>query len=343
MAPETALPMDAIRLELGYGLLTLLGDGKGPRLPDQIRALRRQLAGELGFVMPSVRIQDNINLPADIYVVRLKELEIGRGRIRAGALMVMDPTGAPIDLPGEDATEPAFGLKATWVAPTLRDEALVRGLTVVEPATVVTTHLTEIVKDNLAELLTLAETQKLLKELEESYQKLLGELVPQRITAGGIQRVLQRLLAERISIRDLPVILEAIAEALAFTQSPLFVTEHVRARLSRQICAAATGPGGYVPILLLGPAWEETLGQALVGSGEERQLALAPSALQELVQRVQAAFEEQAVKGELPVLLVSPQLRPFVRSLVERFRPATVVLSQGEVHARAKIRTLGTI
>jgi flagellar biosynthesis protein FlhA len=155
----SALAMDAVRLELGYGLLGLIGDGRGARLPDQIKALRRQLAAELGFVMPSARIQDNIQLPANSYVVRLKEMEVARGDIRAAMLLVMDPQGRPIALPGEPTTEPTFGLDAMWVVPGLRDQAALKGYTVVDPATVVTTHLTEVVRENLADLLSYAETQ----------------------------------------------------------------------------------------------------------------------------------------------------------------------------------------
>ena len=339
----TALAMDPVRLELGYGLLSLIGDDRGQRLPHQIKALRRQLAAELGFVMPSVRIQDNIQLPANTYVVRLKEIEAGRGEIRSGMLLVMDPQGKPIALPGEATTEPTFGLAATWIVPGLRDEAMLMGLTVVDPATVVTTHLTELVRDNLADLLTYAETQKLLGELPSEYQKLLGELVPARITTAGIQRVLQGLLAERISIRDLPRILEAIAEALALTQSTLLITEHVRARLARQITTACTGESGIVPILTLSPAWEQAFAAALVGQGDERQLAMAPTELQRFVREVQDAFETHAMRGELPALVTLPSIRPFVRSVIERFRPATVVLSQNELHPKARLRTLGQV
>jgi flagellar biosynthesis protein FlhA len=339
----TALAMDPVRLELGYGLLGLIGDGRGARLPDQIKALRRQLAMELGFVMPSVRIQDNIQLPANTYVVRLKEMEVARGEVRAGMLLVMDPQGRPIALPGEATTEPTFGLDAMWVVPGLRDEAVLKGCTVVDPATVVTTHLTEVVRENLADLLTYAETQKLLGELAPEYQKLLGELVPGRITTAGIQRVLQGLLAERVSIRDLPLILEAIGEALGVTQSTVLVTEHVRARLARQISTACTAESGVIPILTLSPEWEQAFAGALAGQGEERQLAMAPTDLQRFVQSLREAIEAQALRGELPVLVTTPSIRPFVRSVVERFRPATVVLSQNEIHPRARIRTLGQI
>lgn len=338
-----ALAIDPIRLELGYGLLPLIDEAQGGRLTDQIRALRRQLAQELGFVLPSVRIQDNIQLPSNTYVVRIKELEGGRGELRPAALLVMDPLGRPIELPGEETTEPTFGLQAMWIAPALREEAIARGCTVVDPATVLTTHLTEVIKEYLAELLTFAETQKLLKELGDDYQKLLADLVPARITTGGIQRVLQGLLAERVSIRDLKLILEAIAEAVGHTQNIALVIEHVRSRLARQISTACTGPAGYIPVLSLSPEWEQAFAEALVGQGEERQLALAPSRLQDFIRAVRDAFEAQALKGELPVLVTSPQIRPYVRSIVERFRPATVVLSHNEIHPKARLKALGQV
>ena len=192
-------------------------------------------------------------------------------------------------------------------------------------------------------MLSFAETQKLLKELPEDYQKLLAALVPARIATAGIQRVLQGLLAERVSVRDLPAILEAIGEAVTHTQNIVFLVEHVRARLARQISNAATSPAGYVPILTLSPQWEQAFAEALIGQGEERQLAMAPSRLQEFVRAVRDGFEAQAMKGELPVLVTSPLIRPYVRSIAERFRPSTVVLSQNEIHPKARLRTLGQV
>jgi flagellar biosynthesis protein FlhA len=339
----SALQIDPIRLELGYGLLALINEQGAGRLTDQIKALRRQLAGELGFVMPSVRIQDNIQLPANTYVLKVKEMEAGRGDVRPSMLLVMHPQGAAIALPGEETIEPTFGLQAMWISQNLREEATFKGLTVVDPATVVTTHLTEIVKDNLAEMLSFAETQKLLAELDPQYQKLLADLVPQRIATAGIQRVLQGLLAERVSIRDLPLVLEAVGEAVQFTQNAVFIIEHVRTRLARQITNAATGPGGYVPLLTLSPDWEQAFAENLVGQGEERQLAMAPSKLQEFIRALRDAFEQQASRGELPILITSPAIRPYVRSIVERFRPSTVVLSQNEIHPKAKLKTLGQV
>jgi flagellar biosynthesis protein FlhA len=340
---SAALAMDPLRLELGYGLLPLIGEAGGARLTDQIKALRRQLAGELGFVMPPVRIQDNIQLPANTYVVKLKEIETGRGELRPNLLLVMDPKGGKIGLPGEETTEPTFGLPALWLAESLREEASFRGYTVVDPATVLTTHLTEIIKDHLAELLTYAETQKLLDELSKEYQKLIDDLVPGRISVGGMQRVLQTLLAERISIRDLALIVEAIGEAAASSQNVIVITEHVRARLARQISNANTAETGYIPLLTLSQDWEQAFAEALTGQGDDRQLAMAPSKLQAFIARLREAFEQHAMRGELPVLITSPLVRPYVRSIIERFRPATVVLSQNEIHAKARIRTLGQV
>ena len=341
----SALAMDTLRLELGYGLLPLIKPADQPALPDQIKALRRQLAQELGFLMPPVRIQDNLQLPPGTYVIRLKELEIGRGDVKPAMLMVMDPRGRPITLSGEATKEPTFGLDAAWINRALKDTAAGQGLTIVEPSTVVTTHLTEIVKENLPDLLSFAMTQQLLAELAEPYQRLLGDLVPARLTTGGIQRVLQGLLAERVSIRDLPLILEALSDIAGSTQSTTLMIEYVRSRLARQISRDATAEGGYIPILTLSPPWEQAFADALVdpGAGGERQLALAPTELHRFMGEVRDQFETQAQKGELPILVTTPTLRPYVRALIERFRPQTVVLSQNEIHAKARIRTLGQI
>jgi flagellar biosynthesis protein FlhA len=339
----TALQIDYVRLELGYGLLPLINNEGGQRLTDQIKALRRQLAGEMGFVLPSVRIQDNMQLPANTYVIRTKEIESGRGDLRPNMLLVMDPRGEPIQLPGEETVEPTFGLPAMWVEEGLREEASFKGYTVVDPATVITTHVTEIVKDNMAELLSYAETQKLLDELDSDQQKLIADMIPNQISVTGAQRILQNLLSEGISIRDLPTILEGISEACTFTGSIGAITEHVRTRLSRQISNTASAGGEYIPLIALSPEWEQGFAEAIIGDGDDQQLSLAPSRLQEFIGRVRETFERQAMLGENPVLLTSPQVRPFVRSIVERFRPMTMVMSQNEVHPKAKIKTLGQV
>ena len=339
----TALAMDLLRVELGYGLLPLINDVQGHRITDQIKALRRQLAQEMGFVMPAVRILDNMQLGANEYRILVKEVESGKGELFPGSFLVMDPKGLPIDLPGTHTTEPAFGLPATWISGSLREEASFRGFTVVDPGTVLTTHLTEVLKSHMAELLSYAETKKLLDDLPPENKKLVEELMPSQISVTGVQRVLQTLLSERVSIRDLPAILEGVAEAVGHTKNALYITEHVRTRLARQLCHANLSPNGYLPLLALSPAWEQAFSESIVGQGEERQLAMAPSQLQQFIQTVRERFEEATAKNEVPILLTSPQIRPFLRSIIERFRPQTVVMSQNEIHASVRLRTLGQI
>jgi flagellar biosynthesis protein FlhA len=340
---SAALALDLLRVELGYGLLPLINDVQGHRITDQIKALRRQLAQEMGFVMPAVRILDNMQLGANEYRIRVKEVDSGKGELFPGSFLIMDPKGLPIDLPGTHTTEPAFGLPATWVSSALREEASFRGFTVVDPGTVLTTHLTEVLKSHMSELLSYAETKKLLDDLPPEHKKLVEELIPSQISVTGVQRVLQTLLGERVSIRDLPAILEGIAEAVGHTKNALYITEHVRARLARQLCHANLSPGGYLPLVALSPNWEQAFAQSIVGQGEERQLAMAPSQLQQFIQLVREAFDEASQKNEVPVLLTSPQVRPFVRSIIERFRPQTVVMSQNEIHASVRLRTLGQV
>ncbi|HEX4273691.1 MAG TPA: flagellar biosynthesis protein FlhA [Rhizomicrobium sp.] len=340
---STALALDLLRIELGYGLLPLINDVQGHRITDQIKALRRQLAQEMGFVMPAVRILDNMQLGANEYRIRIKEFDSGKGELFPGSFLIMDPKGLPIDLPGTHTTEPAFGLPATWVTGSLKEEASFRGFTVVDPGTVLTTHLTEVLKSHMAELLSYAETKKLLDDLPPENKKLVEELIPSQISVTGTQRVLQTLLSERVSIRDLPAILEGIAEAVGHTKNALYITEHVRARLARQLCHANLSPAGYLPLVALSPNWEQAFAESIIGQGEERQLAMAPSRLQQFIQAVREAFDEASAKNEVPILLTSPQARPFVRSIIERFRPQTVVMSQNEIHASVRLRTLGQV
>jgi flagellar biosynthesis protein FlhA len=337
------LHIDSLRLELGYGLLPLINYQKGHRLTEQIKALRKQIAREYGFVMPPVRIQDNMQLPANSYVLKVKEVETARGDIRPNMLLIMDPTGGKINLPGEETTEPTFGLPAMWVTDNYREEALFRNFTVVDPPTVVTTHLTEIIKENMAELLSYAETQKLLDDLGKEEQKLISEVIPSQISVSGVQRVLQNLLAEQISIRDLATIMEAVAEASRVTQNVQLITEHVRMRLARQISHTHTNGEGYIPILAMSPAWEQAFIESLSGEGDEKVLSMAPSRIQEFITLVRAKFDHLALQGELPVLLTSPTIRPYVRSIIERFRAQTNVISQNEIYPRARIKTVGQL
>jgi flagellar biosynthesis protein FlhA len=339
----TSLAIDDVKIELGYGLLALINDLDGRKLPDQIRALRRSLAAEYGFVMPAVRILDNMRLPTNGYAIRIKEMDAGHGEVRLGALMAMDPRGQQVELPGEHGKEPAFGLPATWIDESLREEATFRGYTIVDPATVLTTHLTEILKDNMADLVSYSEMQKLIKELPPEQKKLADDVIPSAVSATTVHRVLEALLRERVSIRDLPTILEALGEAAPHTSSVTLLVEHVRGRLGRQICWQHRAEDGALPIVTLTTEWEHAFVDALGGPGEEKQLSLAPSKLQEFIGAVRDAFERAALSGEAAVLLTSPMIRPYVRSIIERFRGQTAVMSQNEIHPRVRLRTVGQV
>ncbi|MFN3838244.1 MAG: flagellar biosynthesis protein FlhA [Brevundimonas sp.] len=337
------LTIDEVKIELGYSLLSLINDLEGRRLTDQIRALRRSLAQEYGFVIPQVRILDNMRLPTQGYAIRIKEMESGAGEVRLGHLMAMDPSGRQVELPGEHMREPAFGLPATWIEEGMREEATFRGYTLVDPSTVLTTHLTEILKENMADLLSYAEVQKLLKDLGSEEKKLVEELVPSVVTVTTLQRVLQALLREKVSIRDLPAILEGLAEAAPHSSSVTTLVEHVRARLGRQLCWQNKDGEGALPIVTLSPEWEAAFAESLIGNGEDKQLAMAPSRLQDFIRAVRDTFERIAMTGENPVLLTGPMTRPYVRSIIERFRGQTVVMSQNEIHPKARLRTLGQV
>lgn len=340
---EDSLAIDELKIELGYGLLPLINDVDGRKLTDQIKALRRSLAEEMGFVTPAVRIVDNMTLGNNEYAIRIKELEAGRGELQLHKLLVMDPSGMPIDMPGDHVKEPTFGLPATWIEEGMREEATFRGYTIVEPAAVLVTHLTELLRDNMADLLSYAEVEKLIDKLSREHKKLVDDIAPAQISRAGIQRVLQSLIRERISIRDLPTILEGIAEASATTQHLDAIVEHVRTRLARQICHANKAFDGNLSVLALGPQWEQAFMESLIGEGERKQLALAPSKLHEFVAAIRNSFETASAQGQVPVLLTSPLIRPYVRSLVERFRPQTVVMSQNEIHPSARLKTLGHV
>ena len=341
---SATLRIDDLKIELGYALLPLVNGPDGQdRLTEQIKALRRSLAIEMGFVMPSVRILDNVQLEANTYIIKIKEVDAGSGRIWPNQYMVMDPAGGQVGVPGIHTTEPTFGLPATWVDASLKEEASLKGYTVVDSATVVSTHLTELLKTNMSDLLSYGEVQKLLKDLPKEQGELIKDIVPGQISISGIQRVLQLLLAERISVRDLSTILEGIAEALAFSRNPATLVEHVRSRLARQICAQNTSVNGYLPLVALSAKWEQAFAESIIGQGEERSLAMQPSKLSEFMAAVRDRFEQAAREGEAPVLVTSAAIRPFVRSLVERFRAQTPVLSQAEIHPRARLKTVGSI
>ncbi len=338
----TALAIDDVKIELGYGLLSLINDLEGrpphrpdPRpAPDPGRRLRlRHAAGahprQHAPGQPGVRI-------------RIKEMDSGSGEVRLGSLLAMDPRGAEVGIPGEHVREPAFGLPATWIDEGLREEATFRGYTIVDPATVLTTHLTEILKDNMADLLSYSELQKLLKDLPAEQKKLVEDLIPAVVSNTTLQRVLQALLRERVSIRDLPTILEGHRRGR-------FLQPHRgpdrRACEKPPVAPAVLGPTRATtapwPSSPCRPNGRPASPTPWSARATNRQLALAPSRLQEFIKGVRETFERASAVGDNPVLLTGPTIRPYVRSIT--LPPQTVVMSQNEVHPKARLKTVGVV
>ncbi len=338
------LQLDHIRLELGYGLLSLINNDTDQQLPAQIKALRKSLARDYGFVMPAVRIHDNLQLAANSYSILIKEIEVAKADLRPNMILAMDPTGESISLSGEEAKDPIFGLDAKWISTQNRDEAIFRGLTVVDNTTIITTHLTELIKDNMGDLLSYSETQKLLNTLSESHEDFVKEIIPGKFDIGLLTTVLRSLLNERVSIRDLSAIMEGMADASGATRSVMLMVEHVRQRLGRQVCHQSQHTDGKLYLITLTPRWEQNFNEALRGDGEEKQLAIPPSQLHEFMGVIREKFNQVAQdNGVTAVLCVSPLLRPYVRSIIERFRPQTIVMSQAEIHPKVNIQTVAQI
>lgn len=338
-----ALRVDEIKIELGYAIISLAEDDTQEKLTAQIRALRRNLAADIGFLMPSVRLVDQVQLDANVYVIKIKDIEAGRGAVYPGQFMCLDPTGAAVNLPGQPTIEPSFGLPALWIDASLREEAQLQGLTIVDASTVIATHLTEIIKANVGELFGYAELQKLIRELPKDHADLVKDVVPTQIPMSTIQRVLQSLLEERVSIRDLGTIMEAIAEATSFTKSARDIAEIVRTRLARQLCAQYLGPDNLLPIITLSPSWENAFAEAIIGQGDDRHLAMAPSKVSDFMVALRDRFEAASREGLSPVLVTSAYVRPYVRSVVERLRRDTPVLAQPEISPRIRLKPFGSL
>ena len=338
-----SLYIDMIKVELGYELISLLSGPEDMRLPNQVKKLRNQIAKDMGFILPSVRIQDNMGLGNDEYVIKIKDIEVGKNIVRVCKLLIMNPKGTAITIDGEDVKDPAFGINARWIDQSYREEALFKEYTVVEASTVIVTHLTELVKENITDLLTYGEVQKLIDNLSPEHKRLIDTIIPSEITLVTLQRVLQSLLSENISIRDLSAIVEAISEICNTTKNINKLVEHVRIRLAKQICQANTSIKGYIPIITMTPIWEQTFIENIVGDNDNKQLIMPPSKLHDFVMSITSEFDKQNAAGEYPVLLVSPILRYYVRSIIERFKPTLIVMSQSEIHPKARIKTVGQI
>jgi flagellar biosynthesis protein FlhA len=334
--------VDEIRIELGMGLVPLTTAPDGG-LTEKIRKLRRAIALDFGFVLPAVRIKDNVDLAAGEYALQVLGVEISRETMMIGRLLAFSPAGQPLTIEGTEAIEPSFRIPARWIEMRQRAEASRMGLTVVDIETVLTTHLSETAKAHMGQLMSYGATQKLLDGLGTENQKLVQDLVPAVVPMTTVQKVLANLLAERISIRHLTLILEAMHEAVGFTRNVRLITEHVRGRLALQICRSLQGPDGLVAVMPLSPQWEREMSQAIVVDGDQRSFALAPSRTQEFVQAVRTRLADGSAQGTWPAILTSVEARPFVRGLLERINSTVAVISHAEVHPRCKLRMLEPI
>ena len=340
---QDILALDTLELEVGYGLLPLIDLAKGAELPGRITALRRQVAGDLGIVLPSIHLRDNLRLDANAYRVLLRGLEIGKGVVHPDRLMALDPGGNAPHLDGIRGVDPAFGLPAVWVVATDRARAEAQGLTLVDPPSVITTHLSELLRKCAHDLVGRQEAQELLAVVSREAPKLVEDVVPGIVTLGEVVRVVRGLLREGLSVRDLRTILEAIADAAPRSKDTAFLIESARRRLTRQITSRAAGADGIVRALTLDRATEDALRATLgVADGEA---ALAPDV--DTARRLVASLEAQATRlttaGSPVVLLAPPDLRRPLFDFASRFVPEALVVSARELVPGTTVEPAGTI
>ena len=338
------LPIDPLELGIGFGLVPLVDRGSGGTLVRRISLIRRQIAGELGMVIPPVRIHDEIDLDSHEYVCKVRGTEVARGRVMAGHKLAMDPGDAVGNLSGIPTTEPAFGLPAVWIADSQHSEAEALGYTVVDAESVIVTHLTETIRSHASQLLTRQDVRALLDQLKESNEAVVTEVVPDILSVGEIQRVLQTLLSEGVSIRDLGAIVEAVGDKARITRDTGLLAEYARQALGRAITAPHLGADQTLRAITLDPAIEQEVATSITATTDGEYLALEPSRAQALLGAVRAQSDHAAARGGLrPVLLCSARVRRHIRRLVESAVPHLAVCSYNEIASGVSVETIGVI
>jgi flagellar biosynthesis protein FlhA len=338
-----ALPIDPLELAIGFGLVPLVDQKAGGSLLSRVSAIRRQIASELGMVIPPVRIHDEVGLDSHEYVVKVRGAEVARGRTMAGHQLAMDPGDAVGQLPGVTTTEPAFGLPATWIPDVARAEAEALGYTVVDAESVIVTHLTEAIRSEASELLTRQETRQLLDQLKESNAAVVDEVVPDVLSLGEIQRVLQSLLREGVSIRDLGVIVEAIGDKARLTRDPALLAEYARQALGRSITAPFVGADRKLRAIALDPLVEQEVAESITATSDGEYLAMEPTRAQALVTALRDRVDGAAGHGGRPVLLCSARVRRHLRRLCEQTLPNLAVCSYNEIVPGIRVETVGVV
>ena len=342
--PEDLLiPLDVLGLEVGYGLIPLVDASQGGELLHRIKALRKQMALEMGFIVPAIHIRDNLQLNANSYSVILKGVEIADGELMPGHHMAINTGDQSFKLKGIETKEPAFGLPAVWIPEKERESVQAKGYVVVDPSTVVTTHLTEIIKLHADELMGRHEVQMLIDNLSRMYPKVVEDLVPKIVPYGILQKVLQRLLRERVSIRDLYTITETLADYVSMTKNVDILTGYVRQALARSITKQYLDSNGSLTVMMISPDIEDTIGKAVQHTEQESYVNPDPIMIRKLVNKVQKLINSFTAKGLQPIILCSPAVRIHLRNIMEKFFPSVVVLSHNEVTRETSIKSLGMV
>ncbi|HEV2575611.1 MAG TPA: flagellar biosynthesis protein FlhA [Acidobacteriaceae bacterium] len=342
-AMDRVLKLDDLTLEVGSGLVHLVDEKQGGQLLNRIKGVRKKLAQQMGFLVPPIHITDNLALRESEYVVLLRGIEIARWELRRGLLLAVSSEAGPVDLPGTETQEPAFNVAAKWIAPELQAQAIARGCAVVEPTTVLSAHLAEVIRANAHDLLSRNETKRLIDRLNESHPKLVEELIPKLLTLGELQRVLQALLREQVSIRDLGSILEALIEAAAVNKHPVALVEAARQALSRALVRPLLSADGELKVVTLDTAIEEECARAgNLQPGQITSSSLQISLARKVLDNLRGSFGAD-IGNAPPVLLCSSPGRFYLRRLLEPFLPKVVVVSPSEIPAVTPIRTLGVI
>jgi flagellar biosynthesis protein FlhA len=341
-AMEGVLKLDELTLEIGTGLVRLVDEKQGGQLLNRIRGIRKKLAQQMGFLVPSVHIMDNLTLRDNEYVILLRGIEIARWELRRDLLLAVSSDPRPIELPGTETTEPAFHVNAKWIAPELQAQAIAKGCAVVEPTSIITAHLAELVRMNAHELLSRSETKRLVDRLNDSHPKLVEELIPKLLTLGELQRVLQALLREQVSIRDLSTILEALIEAAAVNKHPVALVEAARQALSRALVRPLLAPDGELKVVTLDLSIEEDCQRAANGQQPQSTGGMQVSVAKRVLEGLRRSFGEE-IGSAPPVLLCASPGRFYLRRLLEPFMPKVTVISPAEIPPATPIRTLGLV
>lgn len=340
---ETMLPLDMVELEVGYGLINIVESDQSGDLLERIVSIRKQFALDLGIVVPSIHIRDNLQLAPGEYRVLIKGNKIGGGVLRTDSVLAMDPGNVSDSIEGTPTKEPAFGLDALWISPTRKEDAELAGYTVVDLPTVMATHLTEIIRSHAHELLGRQEASTLIENFKKSHPKVVDELVPDLLSLGSVVRVLQNLLKEQVSIRDLLTIFETLADEAPRIKDIEVLTEQVRRSLARGITAKYTTDDGNIPVMTLHPHIEELIANSLLQTEQGVQLVMDPSTAHSLINEIARAVESHPEVAGQPILLTSPTSRRHIYKLVSRFIPQLVVLSHNELSSDADVQSVALV